>query len=86
MNVRLRQLLSLLICLAALLANVGSAAAQAPDDSLKVQRGVADNQPPQVQGGGVVQQQSRPFYLQGAVVAILCGGAVWTVCRSSRRQ
>jgi hypothetical protein len=43
----------------------------------------APAQPPP--GVGVIQQQGRPFYLQGAVVALLTGGAVWTVCRSSRR-
>jgi|GEM_PF-6807543 len=36
--------------------------------------------------GGVIQAQGGQFYLQGAVVVLLCGGAVWTVCRSSRRQ
>ena len=37
-------------------------------------------------GVGVVKEQGRPFYLQGAIVVLLTGGAVWTVCRSSRRQ
>ena len=61
-------------------------AQQPKEDPLKVQRGAGNvpGQPPP--GVGVVQQQGKPFYLQGAVVVLLTGGAVWTVCRSSRRQ
>jgi hypothetical protein len=33
-----------------------------------------------------VQQQTKPLYVQSVVVAALMGGALWTVCRSSRRQ
>jgi hypothetical protein len=44
------------------------------------------NQPAAVPMGGVIQQQSRPFYVQGAVVALLSAGAVWAVCHGSRRQ
>ena len=32
-----------------------------------------------------MQQQTRPFYVQGAVVVLLTGGAIWAVCHSSRR-
>ena len=42
----------------------------------------APTQPPP----GGVQQKTRPFYVEGAVVAALCGGAVFVVCRSSGRQ
>lgn len=34
----------------------------------------------------MVQQQTKPLYVQGIVVALLTGGAVWTVCRSGNRQ
>lgn len=54
---------------------------QAQNDPLKVQRGAQGGPPPPV-----IQQQQRPFYVQAAVVVLLSGGAVWTVCRSSRRQ
>jgi hypothetical protein len=36
--------------------------------------------------GGVIQQQTKPFYVEGFIVLALVGGAVFTVCRSSRRQ
>lgn len=87
MNASLCQRLRFVFCLAAMFASGEFAAAQPQEDPLKVQRGGASSQPPPpVQGGGIVQQQSRPFYLQAAVTALVCGGAVWTVCRSSRRQ
>lgn len=59
-----------------------AACGQAQNDPLKVQRGA---QLP-AQAPPVIQQQQRPFYVQAAVVALLTGGAVWTVCRGSRRQ
>jgi len=32
-----------------------------------------------------VQVASRPFYVEGAVVVLLMAGAIYAVCRSSRR-
>ena len=68
--------------IAALALWCGAAFGQAQNDPMKVQRGA--------QGAGpaapVIQQQQQPFYVQAAVVVLLSGGAVWTVCRSSRRQ
>ena len=64
--------------------------AQQPNEPLQVQRGGASSQAapstPTTLPGGVIQAQSRPMFLQSAVVVLLTGGAVWTVCRSSRRQ
>lgn len=34
---------------------------------------------------GNVVQQSKPFYVEAAVVMLLMGGAIFTVCRGSRR-
>lgn len=64
------------------------AIAQQPnDDAMRRPRlDTSTPAPTQPQGGGMIKQQGRPFYLQGAVVVLLTGGAVWTVCRSSRRQ
>lgn len=92
MNASLRQILRLMVCLAAMMVTGGFAAAQPQEDPVrrpKMDTNPAPTQPQTgqpAQGGGVVQQQTRPFYLQAAVVALACGGAVWTVCRSSRRQ
>lgn len=61
--------------------------ARAQEDPMKRPRmdtSVPTQQPPP--GVGVVQQQSKPLYVQSVVVAALMGGALWTVCRSSRRQ
>ena len=35
--------------------------------------------------GGTIQQQTKPFYVEGAVVVVLLGAAVFVVCRGSRR-
>jgi hypothetical protein len=32
-----------------------------------------------------VVKQSRPYYVEGAVVVLLMAGAIYAVCRSSRR-
>lgn len=55
---------------------------QGQQDPLKVQRGAQGVGP----APAVIQQQQQPFYVQAAVVVLLSGGAVWAVCRSSRRQ
>jgi hypothetical protein len=70
--------------LVALAAGGGTAIGQPKDDPLKRPR--IDTSLPGAPVGGVMQQQTRPFYVQGAVVALLTAGAVWAVCHSSRRQ
>jgi hypothetical protein len=62
-----------------------AAHAQQPTED-PVKRPRMDTSLPAQAPPNMVKQQGQPFYLQGAVVALLTGGAVWTVCRSSRRQ
>jgi hypothetical protein len=69
---------------AAVVAMAGAFAA-AQDDPIRRPRMDTNPAPTQPPPGGV-QQKSRPFYLEGAVVAALCGGAVFAVGRNSRRQ
>jgi hypothetical protein len=61
------------------------AAAQPQEDPVRRPRMDTNPAPTQPAPGGI-QQKTRPFYLEGAVVALLCGGAVFAVCRSSGRQ
>ena len=82
-----QRLLNLSVCVWSLwCAGAMPACAQPREDPMKRPRMDTNvpNQPPP--GVGVVQQQSKPLYVQGVVVAALMGGAIWTVCRSSRRQ
>ncbi len=66
-----RCLFCLTLCAASMVAHVESAVAQ-PSNA-------GQDQPNNSQPRG------RSFYTEGAVVAILIGGAVFAVCRSSRR-
>jgi hypothetical protein len=84
MNRLRRVLTSLILALAA-----APAWAQPPDDLVRrprLQTAPAAGAPAPAGVGGTVQQQTRPFYLQGAVVVLLSGGAIWAVCHASRRS
>ncbi|MFO0917927.1 MAG: hypothetical protein U0872_06375 [Planctomycetaceae bacterium] len=55
---------------------------------LATTRFVSAQPPPAVAApapSGAVQSATRPFYVEAAVVVLLMGGAVFVVCRSSRR-
>jgi hypothetical protein len=84
----MKRLSPILVCL--LFLSAGVLLGQPVEDPMKRPR--MDANPAPAQGPGqspmpnMVQQQTKPMYLQGAVVALLTGGAVWTVCRSSNRQ
>lgn len=46
---------------------------------------LAQQQPPPAAGAQIVVQERIP-YVESLVVAVLCGAAIFAVCRSSRRN
>ena len=48
--------------------------------------GVAFAQAPAAPSGVVKTQSTSNYYVDGAIVAVLFGGALFAVCRSSRRN
>jgi hypothetical protein len=85
----MKRLSLMLVCL--WFVSVGVALGQPPEDPTKRPR-MDTNPAPAAPGQSpppmpnMVKQATKPFYVQGAVVALLTGGAVWTVCRSGNRQ